>query len=435
MITPATYKSAKLLVCCLFTLLGLVACAEKIPLPPQPNLEGVSEIIKEHINSKRSDVINNIQSGKHWGQYGIALQADEFLEDALLCYRQAHKLDSNEPKWPALIAVLLQDEPSSTALESLKTALILEPDSAALNYFLGKLLENNGDVSNAIKAYRKAQAVAPNNPAITFALGRTLYNQKEYSQSRPLLMDAMRLNPRSAITRSYLLQLQKATGSEIASLPTAAEADDTTPIEAPPPYQFEIDNESRTESGLRRISLYYVNQQRWGAAENRLGLLTTHYPPTEGDLFNYALVLEKQHKTASARAQYKKLTQLFPSNLSAWLNLADLTLAAGSPDKASSYYQQALDRAQSPQEKGRSLQGLGRIAASKGKLERAYEMIEKAIQEDPKSGILHMDAVRINADLKRFEQVRHHLAEAEKRGFKVDPAFKLQLEFVEKQIQ
>lgn len=435
MIEPAIRTPAKLILICLAALLGLLACTAKIPEPPQPNLEGAAKIIKEHIHSKRAALTSNMGSSEHWGQYGIALQANEFLEDALLCYQQAHKLDSSDPKWPALTAVLLQDEPNGTALLWLESALKLEPNSAALNYFLGKLLENNGDYSNAIAAYQHAQSAARGNPAITFALGRSFFNQKEYEKSRSLLLDAMRLSPRSAIVRSYLLQLEKVTGTKIATLPTEAEADLTTPIEAPPPYQFEIDNESRTESGLRRMSLYYIDQQQWAVAENRLGLLTSHYPPTEGDLFNYALVLEKQQKTTAAKAQYKKLTELFPSNISAWLNLADVTLGNGSPDQAVYYYQQALDRAQSPSEKGRSLQGLGRIAAGKGKLEQALSDIQKAIQADSQSSILHMDAVRINADLKRFDRVRHHLAEAEKRGFKVDPAFKLQLEFVEKRTQ
>jgi len=101
-----------------------------------------------------------------------------------------------EQAWLADSQLLQQAQKLPAATESLKRGLIRLPDSVPLNYSLGLLLAQAGDVDAAEVVFRKVLNLQPNNPAALNALGYTLADQTDrHSEALGYIQRALELQP------------------------------------------------------------------------------------------------------------------------------------------------------------------------------------------------------------------------------------------------
>ena len=99
------------------------------------------------------------------------------------------------------------------ALNSLETALKINPNDANFWFNKGMVLENMGRYSEALNSYRQSAALNPSLDKAWYRQGCLLATQGRYNESLPLLDKAIQLNSRNADARNtkefVLMKLQE----------------------------------------------------------------------------------------------------------------------------------------------------------------------------------------------------------------------------------
>jgi tetratricopeptide (TPR) repeat protein len=98
------------------------------------------------------------------------------------------------------------------ALNSLETALKINPNDANFWFNKGMVLETMGRYSEALNSYRQSAALNPSLDKAWYRQGCLLATQGRYNESLPLLNKAIQLNSRNADARNtkefVLMKLQ-----------------------------------------------------------------------------------------------------------------------------------------------------------------------------------------------------------------------------------
>src|SRR5262245_38778395 len=74
------------------------------PVPP-PVPEGLSPKVASALNVARKEAIENPRSGTAWGLLGLSFTAHGFDDQAAECFREAHRLDKDDDRWPYMLAL------------------------------------------------------------------------------------------------------------------------------------------------------------------------------------------------------------------------------------------------------------------------------------------------------------------------------------------
>jgi len=101
-----------------------------------------------------------------------------------------------EQAWLADTQLLQQAQQPEAAAESLRSGLLQQPDSVPLNYSLGLLMAQAGDVAAAEELFRKVLSLQPNNPTALNALGYTLTDLTDrHAEALGYIQRALELQP------------------------------------------------------------------------------------------------------------------------------------------------------------------------------------------------------------------------------------------------
>lgn len=164
--------------------------------------------------ARAADLLMLIDEARHWYaqvpetdaawvaarlRLSVLLTVSEGLDNGraiLEPLKNAEQAAVVEQAWLADSQLLQQAQKLPAATESLKRGLIRLPDSVPLNYSLGLLLAQSGDVDAAEVAFRKVLNLQPNNPAALNALGYTLTDQTDrHSEALGYIQRALELQP------------------------------------------------------------------------------------------------------------------------------------------------------------------------------------------------------------------------------------------------
>jgi tetratricopeptide (TPR) repeat protein len=147
------------------------------PDPPEIPLEGMEREVAEVVQLQRQSVAEEPRSGEAWGRLGRALLAnDRHPGIALVCFRQAERLEPKEPRWPYFSAGLLLNEgKQDEALALLRRAVALceqaGESNSAPRLLLAETLVALGQLETAEKHFRQVLAQDPNDLRAHFNLG------------------------------------------------------------------------------------------------------------------------------------------------------------------------------------------------------------------------------------------------------------------------
>lgn len=104
--------------------------------------------------------------------------------------------DVAEQAWLADAQLLQQAQQPAAAVESLRSGLLQLPDSVPMNYSLGLLMAQAGDVDAAEELFRKVLSLQPNNPTALNALGYTLTDLTDrHAEALGYIQRALELQP------------------------------------------------------------------------------------------------------------------------------------------------------------------------------------------------------------------------------------------------
>jgi tetratricopeptide (TPR) repeat protein len=130
--------------------------------------------------------------------------------------------------------ICVELELGAEAYNSLKEAVRLDPENAAVNYAMGAVALHGKDPSEAIGYFRKYAELEPKEPRGPFALGLAAFNAKDYETARGLLVTAAERPETAAGASYYLARIARAEGELEEGLRFALRSVEANPSYADP---------------------------------------------------------------------------------------------------------------------------------------------------------------------------------------------------------
>ncbi len=152
------------------------------PVPPAIPVEGVPSDVATAIAAARNDVVENPRRGISWGHLGLIFTAHGLDDQAADCYREAHRLDKDDDRWPYLLGLyyLTDDRDPAATLGYVETALTCPhrtaKGKAAIRLRLAELYLKEMRLGDAERLFRLHLAGDPKDPRALVGLGVTLLN-------------------------------------------------------------------------------------------------------------------------------------------------------------------------------------------------------------------------------------------------------------------
>lgn len=407
----------------LFWLVAAAAAATPVLEPPEGLLPAVADLVEEGI----SRVAAAPDDADRWGDYGNRLLANQLSSQALDAFRRAHQLDPGNPEWPARLAFLNAENSDLDAAAFLvAVALEADPDRAALHFFAGNVQEALGRYDLALSSYREALRLLPDAFEAEYAIGRLLLNLQRHRESRVFLERAQQAAPRSMAVHATLARLAQAAPELDITLPAAPHSPLESQVALPPPYADRLFRYVRDAEALHFHAARLLNLQRAREALELLDALARYYQDdvTEAEWIDRAHLQAMAGRYDDAIDSYRRCLEQYPESAQARLGLADFELRQNDLTSATLYYEQAEQLATLPEVRARALQGRGRVAALSRDLPAALRLLQGAVAESPSAAVIHMDLVRVLADMKRIDEALVHLDRAQSLGFPVPAGFR-----------
>lgn len=290
-------------------------------------------------------------------------------------------IDRQEQQLFQEIATLLEQNNTGAATRRLQDAL--SPDSsAALNYTLGNLYYQSGQLDSAAQAYREALRKFPPFARASKNLGLVLMQQGRYSEARPHLLKAIEQGSGDAATYGLLGYSDYQDGR----LSSALRAYEQALLLDPGSIEWQIG---------RAQCLYAMERHREAASAYDEILLAQ---PTRDDVWlmqaNSWLALDKPETAAANIEVVRRLGRVTPEAL---LLLGDIHLNHNLPRLAARAYAEAIS-AQRPPRPADSLRAASLLAdrAAWDETETLLSLIEQrhktALEDDQINEILTLRA-------------------------------------------
>lgn len=131
---------------------------------------------------------------------GVAYQKKEMIQEARKEFQEAIRVqpDLGEAYLALGSSYLAERESDGTAIEALKKASELMPESYAAFYNLGVSYANSGKYADAESAFRKATEIHPKEPIAHYQLGLALLGQSKNDAAIQSFQKYLELNPTAA---------------------------------------------------------------------------------------------------------------------------------------------------------------------------------------------------------------------------------------------
>lgn len=319
-----------------------------------------------------------------WGDLGRFFDVYDYADSAGRSYRNAHRLDPEEPRWPYYLGVLATSSGDlEAAVRHLEIAASLAPGETAPRVRLGDVALARADLDRAEALYASVLAEQPDEPGALLGSGRLALLRDEPESAIESLERLVRDQPEAARAHYSLSLAWRRLGDEerAAEHLAAVPADNLDQISLE--LEFAWDRELQSfDRGARTLTRRGVRAFRRGEnarAAALLGAAVEADPDGAEKRINYALALRRAHRPAAARRELESALRLSAPN-------SDLRV--------------------------KSHLEMGRLLAAAKRPQASVEHFEAALKIDEDSVAAHVELGRVFQLLERPEDALHHYAAA-----------------------
>jgi len=204
---------------CLFALTLLGACGDSRALEeivPIPETAGLEPRVVQALDSARAGVEADRGDAAAWRHLGAVLDAHRFTPAAESAYREALRIDADDP-WTsyqlAIVLEMMNKEPEE-ALRLFEQVAEARPQLPFPLIHVGRVLEANGDSEGARDAYLRALEIDDALPLVRRALGQVYLDLEENAEAVRQLERAVGLSTKKdGPTWAALAQAYERTGA------------------------------------------------------------------------------------------------------------------------------------------------------------------------------------------------------------------------------
>ena len=225
-----------------------------------------------------------------------AYAATSKSEESILIYKKL--VDSSNGKKREEFMMLLastysQKKDYAGAKEVLKTLLKENSKNSLAIYYMGRMLELEGDLAGAEKRYRQAVKEAPENDGLQLELARLLAQTKKLKEAQEICKFVVARSPQNTLARQLLGQLLLATNNVDGAL---SQLETLQSLEQNP-----------TDTRLR-IALINLERRDFATAEKELNLVVAAKPNDGMSRYYLALACAGQNKVDEVVSAVSKIS-------------------------------------------------------------------------------------------------------------------------------
>ncbi len=250
-----------------------------------------------------------------WGALGRWFDVYHYAESAVLCYRNAHRLAPDEPRWPYHLGVLAAASGDFEDAEKyLTNAVSSAPDEPTPKVRLGDLALEQGDLYRAEKLYASVLEELPQNPGGLLGIGRVALARGDGRGAIEPLSRLVKLQPEATQARYSLALALRAVGDtaradeHLAAVP--ADNLDQITLDLGSPWDLELNRFDRGARTLTRRGIRAFRRGEHGQAAVLLGAAVAAEPEGAEKRVNYALALRRTGHLRQAREELQAAIRL-----------------------------------------------------------------------------------------------------------------------------
>lgn len=410
-------------------------------LQPPPRFEQLEPAVRQQFVELSRRIVHareaspahaNAETGGFWGKLGQWFQVYRYPDSAMRCYREAIRLDSDDPRWPYFLGMVAVEagrlEEAASAFEA---AVQRAPDSTSALIRLADLMLAQRRPERATDLFNRALELEPGNPAATIGLARLHLQRQEPDEALDLLRPLLTPDTRALGHIHYLMaQANRLLGNHEQArhhLGQVPEGDEDPRLRAADdPWLDELVAMNISSNQLTRLGMRAYRQGNFPAAAVHSGRAARLNPDNPELRTNYAAALLALGRARDALQQSRRALEQNPNLARAHLVKAGSHRRAGDPIAARDALLQALaldpDMRDARQQLGRVYQALGEtelaveqyaelrtrsgefrqvrfwhaaLLASLGRHEESLAALEEDLATHPRSHLLQLLRIRI----------------------------------------
>jgi tetratricopeptide (TPR) repeat protein len=398
---------------------------ELIPIE-EADISGAERLMQESVAESRREVATLLTASEPdretlagaYGRLGALTLLLEMEAQADACFRDAHKLQPREFRWPYYAGYLaMMSGRTERALEYLEAARAIDGDYPTLYLRLGKVQMDRSELADARAALERISDTPGLVTAANYYLGQIANLERRHDDAIAHLEKALAADPDATEVHYPLAQAYRALGKNDLARDHLSRFQLKTP-EARDPLLEQLQGATKRSLPAFQKALHATRQGDWAAGADlfaqglaidpdnvparvshaRALFLSGHADKARAELskaleaepeellanFLMGVLLQQQGLTKEAADHYKRTLEIDPGHAGALFYLANLDFRAGRYDQAAPGYAKAraAEREIAP---ARLLELIARLHAGEAEAKIARRLMDLSAEypDDP----------------------------------------------------
>lgn len=382
-----------------------------------PSVKGQFVRLRDGIAARRGrPAVEEHIVGRAYGLIGMWHHAYQYLDDAVVYYETAARLDSGVANWHYLLGLLQKDRGESReARRAFEQARALIPEYIPLLIAEAESAADAGNAKGAVELLEEALRYRPGQPRATLRLAQLANSASDYGRAAELLEPLTLGTPGPADLHYTIAQAYRNMGNrdlaslhfEIAGLSGGGQVPLADPL---------LD----VVTGMRRDGNAFTDRGQGAFARGQLDdaieqfrLAVEAVPDHPSYRLNLGMTLLKAGHAHQAEAELKRVLEIEPTSPDAHYYLGVLAQGLGRNGAAEQHLAESV---RWDPRHIRSLTLLAALLAERGRADDAVEYLERAIAYDPANSALRvklgMLLSSLSLDRSAVEALRHAVTAA-----------------------
>lgn len=343
-----------------------------------------------------------------YGELGMLYHAYQLEEPALVCYRNAERLDPQSFRWPYLLGVLHQHAGRLVEAERYyQRSLTQQPGHvpALIRLARIRLLYNQLEEANAL--LQQALRESPNSPAALALLGEVALAERRFAAAVAYLNPALSAVPGANRLHYLLAMAYRGLGKHELARQHLDQRGDIG-LRAVDPLLDELTERIRGE----RIYLLQGQQafrvRHYHKAAQAFAKAVEAQPDSARARINLGAALAATGDRSGAIAQYRVALRLMPDNATAHYNMGQLLAMDNAIDEAIGHLQAAVKIQPTDQQ---ALLQLAQILRQAGRLDEALVHLDRLLVLAPMHRTARLEEATILVQTRNYRLALQNLQE------------------------
>jgi tetratricopeptide (TPR) repeat protein len=377
--------------------------------------------VREAIERARQEVLAKPQSAAAWGNLGLVLAANAYLQEADVCFTEAARLEPDQGYWPYCRAMILQSSDPARSLALFRQAADgkLAPEyRSAVRLRLAEVLLALGKTDEAEALYHEEWERLPGQPRTALGLGQIALHRGDHKAAVDFLLLARTARFARKAATAHLAQAYRM-AEDYRNADDYDRETDATPEDPawPDPY---LDRVVEFQAGRRGREREIARLESSGRFREAAALCLRQIQeegPTSKACLNAGTFFSLAGDRDRALPLLRQAVSLEPNSVAAHLALAT-ALFKFADDSAGGreLLREARDHAQRTAElhpaHGDAYLIWGAALKRLGKAEEAIAPLRRGLDRHPDDLRLYLTLGEVLLELKRFREAEVELQKA-----------------------